>query len=120
MPLIAQHKLTAAQVEDACPAPVQELGKRISAHLVKARQCEEKADQHYRTVAQCLAKAKEACDDGGFDAFREKFCPDLGKTRTYELLAIASGKKSVGQIRADTRERTARSRANKKADASVQ
>jgi hypothetical protein len=78
-----------------------------------------KAEQHYTAIAQHLAKAKEACDDGGFNAFREKFFPELGKTRIYQLLAIATNKKSVEQIRADTRERTARSRANKKAEASA-
>ena len=114
-----EHKLTAAQVEEGCPAVLQHLGKRIAVHLDKARKCEEKAAQHYTAIAQHLAKAKEACDDGGFNAFRKKFFPELGRTRTYELLAIATNKKSVEQVRADTRERTARSRANKKAEASA-
>jgi hypothetical protein len=108
------HKLTAAQVEEGCPAMLQDLGKRIAVHLDKARRCEEKAEQHYTAIAQHLAKAKDACDDGGFDAFREKFCPDLGRTRVYELLSIGANKKSIEQVRADTRARTARSRANKK------
>jgi hypothetical protein len=114
------HKFTAMQVEKKdSPAILQDLGKRIAVHLDKARKCEEKAEQHYTAIAQHLAKAKEACDDGGFNAFREKFFPELGKTRIYQLLAIATNKKSVEQIRADTRERTARSRANKKAEASA-
>ena len=114
-----KHKLTAAQVERDCPAILQDLGKRIAVHLEKARKCEEKAKQHYATIAQHLAKAKEACDDGGFKAFREKFFPDLGKTRVYELLLIATNKKSIEQVRAGTRARTARSRANKKAKVSA-
>jgi hypothetical protein len=109
-----EHKLTAAQIERDCPATLQDLGKRIAAHLEKAHKCEEKAQQHYTSIAQHLAKAKETCDDGGFDAFRERFCPDLGRTRVYELLSIATNKKTVEQVRADTRARTARSRANKK------
>jgi len=115
----AEHKLTAVQVEKDCPAILQDLGERIAAHFEKARKCEEKAEQHYTAIAQHLAKAKEACDDGGFNAFREKFFPDLGRTRVYELLAIATNKKSIEEVRADTRERTARSRANKKAEASA-
>ena len=114
-----EQKLTAAQVEEDCPASLQDLAERISVHLDKAHKYEEKAEQHYTAVAQYLAKAKEACDDDGFGAFREKFFPDLGRARVYELLAIATSKKSVEQVRANTRARTARSRANKKAQASA-
>ena len=114
-----EHKLTAGQVEGDCPAILQELGKRIAVHLEKARKCEEKAEQHYTTAAQHLAEAKEACDDGGFEAFQEKYFPALGRTRVYELLSIATNKKSIEQVRADTRARTARSRAKKKAEASA-
>ena len=114
-----ERKLTAAQVEENCPAILEDLGKRIAVHLEKARKCAEKAEQHYTAIAQHLAKAKETCDGGGFDAFREKFFPDLGRTRVYELLSIGANKKSIEQVRADTRARTARSRANKKAEASA-
>jgi hypothetical protein len=106
--------LTAAQVEKSCPVRLQDLGKRIAAHLAKAAQCDEKVEQHRISAGQLLAEAKKACDGGGFNAFREKFFPNLGKSRAYELLAIATNKKSVEETRADTRERTARSRANKK------
>ena len=108
-----EHKVTAAEVEKDCPARLQDLGKRIFAHFDKARQCQEKAEQHYTAIAQHLAKAKEACDADGFDAFRERFFPDLGKSRVYELLAIANGKKSVEEINASTRARVAKHRANK-------
>jgi hypothetical protein len=113
-----ERKLTAAQVEENCPAALQDLGKRIAAHFDKARKYQEKAEQHYTAIAQHLAKAKEACDAGGFNAFREKFFPELGRTRTYELLAIATNKKSVEETKAGTRKRVAKHRA-KKAGASV-
>jgi hypothetical protein len=109
-----EHKITAAQVEKECPDALQDLGKRIATHLEKARKCEEKTEQHYTAVAQLLAKAEEACDDGGFTAFCERFFPDLGKTRVYELLQIATNKTSVEQVRAKGRKRQAKSRANKK------
>ncbi len=71
-----KHKFTAAQVEkNDSPAILQDLGKRIAAHLDKARKCEEKAEQHYTAIAQYLAKAKEACDDGGFNSFQGKVFP---------------------------------------------
>lgn len=47
-----KHKLTAAQVEEGCPALLQDLGKRIAVHLDKARKCQEKAKQHYTAIAQ--------------------------------------------------------------------
>lgn len=71
-----------------------------------------RAAPHDRRTAP--RQGKETCDDGGFDAFREKFCPDLGRTRVYELLSIGANKKSIKQVRAETRARTAKSRANKK------
>src|SRR5271156_1903154 len=104
----ADHKLTAAEVENDCPAMLEEWANRIAAHFEKARNCEEKRDQHYTSIAQYLAKAKEACDDGGFAAFRERFFPDLRKSRVYELLAIATDKKSVEETRASTRKRVAK------------
>ena len=55
------------------------------------------------------------CDKSGFKAFREKFFPDLGKSRFYELLQVATDKRSLREIRAITRERVARHRAIKAA-----
>ena len=113
-----KHKLTAAQVEQNCPAALQDLGKRIAAHVEKARKCEEKCDQHYRSIGQLLAEVRQVCDDGGFETFRARYCPHLGQSRAYELLAIATDKKSIEDIRASTRARVAKHRA-KKAAASV-
>jgi hypothetical protein len=110
-----EQKLTAAQVEKKCPETLQTLGKRIAAHFDKARKCEAKAEQHYTAIAQLLVKAEEACDGDGFTAFREKFFPNLGKSRVYELLAIASDKKSVEETKASTRARVQRHRAIKAA-----
>ena len=62
---------------------------------------------------------KETCDESGFAAFQEKFFPNLGRSRTYELLAIGTGKKSVEEVRASTRERVARYRASKAASVTV-
>jgi hypothetical protein len=83
-------------------------------HLTKATQCDDKAEQHRISAGQLLVEAKKVCDEGGFDAFREKFCPTLCKSRAYELLEIATNKKSVEEVRTDSRERQKKSRANKK------
>jgi hypothetical protein len=113
-----EHKLTAEKITEACPTILQNWGKHIAAHLEKARKYDDKAKQHYTAIGEYLARAKQACDDGGFNAFRERFCPDLGRSRTFELLQIAREKKSVDEIRASTRERVAKHRA-KKVDESV-
>jgi hypothetical protein len=87
-------------------------------HLDEARKCEDHANQHYTTAAQYFARVMELCDGGGANAFRNKFFPDLRKSRVYELLSIANQKKSVEEVKSATRARVARHRANK-ADVSV-
>ena len=72
-----QHKLSAEEVMEACPTMLQNWGVHIAAHLEKARKYEDKAKQHYTAVGEYLARAKKACDDGGFTAFREKFSRTL-------------------------------------------
>ena len=103
--------ITASQVKsDDCPTEVLELGKRAATHLEKAAKCDEKAEQHRVTAGQCFAQARAICDDGGLDAFRERFFPHVARSRAYELLAIATNKKSIETVRAETRERVARHR----------
>jgi hypothetical protein len=109
-------KITALEVEKDCPVILQDLGKHIAAHLEKAHKYEEKSKQHYTSVAKYLANAKQVCDEGGFTAFREKFCPTLSQSCTYELLSIANSKTSVEEIRAATRARVTKHRAKKAAD----
>ena len=105
-------KFTADDIEgEQCPRCLQNLGKQIAAHLERARKAEEKAEQHYIAILQLLEKAKQDCDAGGFAAFQQKFCPDLGRSRVFELKAIATGKKTLEDTRAATRERVARHRA---------
>jgi hypothetical protein len=107
-------KFSAAAVQhDDCPKELRDLGKRIAAHLEKTHKYSEKANQHRIAAAQLLAQARELCDGGGFDAFHSKFFPNLGRSRTYELLAIATGKKSVEETKAGTRERVARYRVSR-------
>jgi hypothetical protein len=110
-----QPLVTAAQIEKACPDHLQDLGKQIAAHYDKLVQCEEKAEQHRVAIGQLLVQAKEACDDGGLIAFRERFCPKLGKSRAHELLLIATGKKTIEETKTATRERVKKHRAAKKA-----
>lgn len=112
-------KFTAQQVEQDCPTQLQDLAKNIATHLDKARKSEEKAQQHYTAAAEYLAEAQAACDESGFKAFQKKFCPDIGRSRAYELLAVVRGKKTLGEVKNSTRERQRRHRAKKAEQKSV-
>jgi hypothetical protein len=113
------HKLTAEQVEKECSARLQQIAKEIKQRLSKADKQTQLAEDNMIAVEKLLEEAKELCDDGGFEKFRELFCPQLGKSRAHELLQIAAGKKSLGEIKANTRARVAKHRADKAAVASV-
>lgn len=112
---VESSPITAAQIAGNCPPKLTELGQRVAAHLEKAARCDQKANDHRISAGRVLAEAKKLCDEGGFASFHERFVPNLGKTRTYELMAIASGKKSAEQIRDDNAERNRRLRERKKA-----
>jgi hypothetical protein len=112
---ITKPKFTAADIEKDCPDRLQQLGKQIAARLEKIDKQMVQAENHSISVNQLITQAKELCDEGGFNAFREKFFPNLGKSRIYELLAIGTSKKSVEEIKAGTRARVAKHRANKTA-----
>jgi hypothetical protein len=126
-PETVAKKLTAAQIANGKLEP---LGKRIEAHLEKMRAYEarahekagvelRKADDHWRTITQLLADAKAQCDGGGFNAFQKKYCPNLGKSRIYELLAIGTGKMTLEESRAKKRASVAKSRKKVSATADV-
>ena len=100
---------------------LKDLGERIAAHLKKVREYEatarekagvelQKAQDNRDSIAQLLAEAKTKCRDLGFKAFKEKYCPDLGKTRLYELLSIGDGRNTPEKINAAANERKKRHR----------
>jgi hypothetical protein len=113
--LQAKPKLTAAQIASDCPPRLRQIGKEIEERLAKADKQTQVARDHLIAIEQLLAEAKGLCDGGGFKKFRELLCPQLGKSQAYALLAIAAGKKTFAEHRADERERKRRSRANQKA-----
>jgi hypothetical protein len=108
-----EDKVTAEQIQSDCPVELQDLAERIKVHLEKARKYKEKSNDHYITAGQYLAEAQKTCDEGGFSAFRDKYFPHLGRSRVSELLQIATKKKSIEEVRASTRQRVGRHRANK-------
>jgi hypothetical protein len=123
--------LTAVQIEKAAidilggrtttdaakvmPPRLLTIGKEIEAKLAKADTYQGKATDMVESVKELLVEAAKLCDDSGFNMFRKHFCPSLSKSRAYEILAIASGKKSVAQSRAEGAARQAKHMAKLKA-----
>ena len=110
-----EHKVTAAQFVTDCSPRLQEIGHEITERLDKVERHAQLANDHLIAVNQLLAEAKKLCDGGCFKKFREQFCPQLGKSQAYALLAIAAGKKTFTAHRTEERERKQRTRANQKA-----
>jgi hypothetical protein len=75
-----------------------QLIKAIKAHITKG-------EQHYISAGLHLAKLKERCPDQATFLAIVKDKIGIGKSRTYELLQIADGRKTVEEVRADTAER---------------
>jgi hypothetical protein len=111
----ADPKFTAAQIEAECPPRLQQIGNEIKERLEKARKYHQQAEDHLIAVNARIIEAKSLCDDGGFNKFRERFCPQLGKSQAYVLHAIRSGKRTLAQVRAQETDRKRRTRARQKA-----
>lgn len=103
-------KLTAAQIRRGknLPARLINIGREVEAKVIKFDTYETKAADMAVSISCLLKEAATYCDRGGFNAFRKRHCPSLGKSRAYELLAIATGKKSIEQSRAEGRARQER------------
>lgn len=76
---------------------LQQLGQYIMASLTKA-------DNHTTTAGRRIIEAKSRIEagesyPGGFRGFLATECPGLGKSRAYELIAIANGTTTVAQVR---------------------
>lgn len=99
------------------PPRLVNIGREVEAKVSKYRTYEAKAADMAVSIRQLLAEAATYCDKGGFNTFRKKFCPSLGRSRAYELLAIASGKKSADETKAGKAARQARHIARLKAAA---
>jgi hypothetical protein len=106
-------------------AELEEIGKQI-APRVKIMQdydasAEQKAGHDLRKAQDerdtinkvLLVQARAKCKEAGesFEKFRKQYCPDLSRSRLYAVLAIADGRKTVEQDRAEKRESVAKSRA---------
>jgi hypothetical protein len=94
---------------------LDQIGREITARIEKLDKIGEKAVDHVDSISHLLAEAEKLCDTPqAFEAFKRQHCPKLGQSRTYELLAINEGRKSLEKVRAATRARVAKHRAAKK------
>src|SRR5262249_51321515 len=85
-----------------------ELIRHIKAHIKAGDKAKGKAEDHYIAAGQYLKQLKDDCPDQ--KAFLEKVEKEIGigKSRTYELLKIGDGRKTVEETRADTAKRVAK------------
>jgi len=77
------------------------IGKEITVRLGKADKHELGRDDMLTSVNELLKEAKQLCADGqamSFEAFKDKFCPTLGKSVAYELRAQILGTKTKKQL----------------------
>ena len=77
--------------------------------------CLKKSDDHWRTAGQHLQQLYATCKrEGGGQKEFLRITKDeigIGKSRAYEILAIADGTKTIEEIRAATTQRSQKKRA---------
>jgi len=97
------------QIEPAAPdvEDLDKLGKEIVSRIERGDKAKSKSDEHYQAAGLQLIEAKERVPN--FEAFLKEHCPNLSRSRAYELIDIAQGKGE--EVRAKTRKRTQRHRA---------
>ena len=85
------------------PAQVLTLTRRINALVEKGDRAAEKAEQFYKAAGIHIKEIKQRQPEHWETIVRDK-C-GLGRSRAYELMAIADGKTTLEKVRADTNER---------------
>ncbi len=100
----------------AANSRLKDIGREIEVRVGKLDQLGGKTVDMVDSIDHLLADAEKLCDPAGFTfaAFKKTYCPKLGQSRTYELFAIRDGRKSLEEIRADTRKRVAKHREAKR------
>ena len=91
--------------------PLSTLAGTIKAHIAAGDKNIAKAEEHYKAAGIHLKEARDRAKAEGttFSAFIAKEC-SLGRSRAYELIAIADGTKTLAETRADNRKRDGKRR----------
>jgi hypothetical protein len=112
---------------------LEALGKQIAARYKNMQKYEEaayeKAGFEYDKAKaeraaienKLLPEARAKCKAAGmsFVDFKKKYCPDMGRTKLYQVLAIADGRTSIEKIREKERAKKRGQRAKDKEEPSV-
>ena len=69
---------------------LEQLGAEIVARIEAAKKARDKALDHELAAGLRLIEAREQTG-ATFPEFLQKFCPNLMKSRAYQLIAIAGG-----------------------------
>lgn len=83
------------------------LGRQAHAHIITGDKAKDKAEQHYKSAGLYLIEAKARVERTKGLTWVQSLvnnCP-VGKSRSYELIAIADGRKTVEEVRAARKER---------------
>jgi hypothetical protein len=93
---------------------LEAIGDEIKVRVGKIDHLGGKAVDMFDSINHLLADAEKLCGPAEitFEDFKKTYCPEFGRSWTYELLALQEGRKSLEEIRAATRKRVARHRAN--------
>lgn len=86
---------------DLSSTPLEQLGASAHGHYKAAEKAQEKAEQQMMSAGLYLKEAQERLKrrkDMNFAEFLLKHCP-IGKSRAYEIIAIADGRKTVEEVR---------------------
>jgi hypothetical protein len=89
--------------------PIEELGRGIVARVSLGDRAKDRAEHMYRSAGLQLIEARSRVND--FSAFLRDHCPDLSRSRAYELIAIAEGKGDEVRSKARGRDRRRREKA---------
>jgi hypothetical protein len=84
------------------PAQVLTLARRVKALIEKGDRAAEKAEQFYKSAGIHIKEIKEQSED--WETIVREQC-GLGRSRAYELMAIADGRTTLEKVRAGTNER---------------
>jgi len=84
----------------------------IKTHIAKGDKAKDKAEQHYISAGQYLSQLKGISPDQVTFLATVKDKIGLGKSRAYELLQIADGRKTDAEVREATNQRKIKHRAS--------
>jgi len=89
----------------------EQIVRNIKAHIAKGDKAAEKSEQHYIAAGQHLKTLKRQMPEGiKWEQYLEDHGLEIGRRRADELIAIADGRATVEEVRAEKAESAAKSR----------